>query len=366
MQRKVLIVGHTDERDVESGVHLATLSQQRAKAVAALFAKSGVPARNIYYQGAGDTLPIANNATAEGRQENQRVQIVDVPNTTELKKYLSQRTANAADFQVAVNTHARYSSRNESKNQESTSNGHKQQTSPQPPTHASRESSLPHESVHSAASTEQEGAGAVPRKPANESRQSETQNSSIYGYNFGGTPTTNTGTEIDLGEPAPSHSMFSIISTAQAGMPVHISSCLRDKPHGSTDVRNLATGEELAPRNYVPGFDNNVWASDVHGNLVAIIGATIPLDTGAPVPTPKILIYKNYSGNPHQRPSFKTNAPINVYRGAEKTLYRVFVRGPAQCIDLVVPTRQFNGNANLYYTASGLTYSARLEFAVQR
>ena len=97
LSRKVMIVGHTDEHDAMTGTDLATLSQERAKTVAKLFVDQGVPAENIYYQGAGDTLPIASNATSDGREANQRTQIVDVPTESDLQKFLARRTANPAN-----------------------------------------------------------------------------------------------------------------------------------------------------------------------------------------------------------------------------------------------------------------------------
>jgi outer membrane protein OmpA-like peptidoglycan-associated protein len=97
-QHSVLIVGHTDAQDEASGADLARLSQERAKAVAEVFAQGGVPASNIYYQGAGDALPLMSNATEEGRAANDRVQIVDVPTQGDLQLYLQRRAANPANF----------------------------------------------------------------------------------------------------------------------------------------------------------------------------------------------------------------------------------------------------------------------------
>jgi hypothetical protein len=79
-----------------------------------------------------------------------------------------------------------------------------------------------------------------------------------------------------------------------------------------------------------------------------------------------VLIYKNYHGNTHQAPSFKGEADVNVYRGTQKTVYRVFIDGPAQCLDLVVADAQFKGQGNLYYDDKGNSFLASPEFAMQR
>ncbi|HAK13519.1 MAG TPA: hypothetical protein DCM33_02900, partial [Acinetobacter radioresistens] len=51
------------------------LSQARAQAVANYLAGQGVPRTRINAQGLGASNPIASNATAEGREQNRRVEI---------------------------------------------------------------------------------------------------------------------------------------------------------------------------------------------------------------------------------------------------------------------------------------------------
>ena len=56
--KRILLVGHTD--DSGSTTENANLSERRAAAVARVFQSQGVAAANLYYQGAGETLPIAD------------------------------------------------------------------------------------------------------------------------------------------------------------------------------------------------------------------------------------------------------------------------------------------------------------------
>ncbi len=404
---QVLIVGHTDAQDANTGVDLAALSQQRARAVAEVFAENGVPSSSIYYQGAGDSLPLVSNATAEGRRENQRVQIIDVPTAADLQKYLQLRSANPNDFATSQATPAMSSDIQATQASGSFSSQitqEQQPTSAEPPppnpadplwerieekakrlaweqAHPAKQHQA-HSSTATSASPEMKSRTTIaqaesrPNGPtvehlAQQSRQMAKMGpppaaiSTYTGYDFGGAPAHRQSGAINLGEPI-THSMFSILNSAQAAAPVVLTSCMNDVPHTSTPVRNLATGEALAPRYYLAGFDNNVWASNVHGNLVAITGATVPVDAGAPVPTPKVLIYRDYHGNTKQAPNFDHLVPVNVYRGSNSTVYRLFVHGPAECIDLVVPARQFSGKANLYYVRSGSTYQAQPGFSVQR
>ena len=73
--RDVLIVGHTD--DTGTAVANQRLSEQRAQAIARIFIEQGHSPDKIYYQGAGESEPIADNATVVGRSKNRRVEVVD-------------------------------------------------------------------------------------------------------------------------------------------------------------------------------------------------------------------------------------------------------------------------------------------------
>ncbi|ROH88692.1 OmpA family protein [Stagnimonas aquatica] len=72
--RTVVIEGHTDSTGSEATNQ--RLSQQRAEAVRAYLLSQGVAANRVSAVGKGESLPVADNATAAGRQQNRRVEIV--------------------------------------------------------------------------------------------------------------------------------------------------------------------------------------------------------------------------------------------------------------------------------------------------
>jgi outer membrane protein OmpA-like peptidoglycan-associated protein len=71
---RVMIEGHTDS--VGSDSYNEELSQRRAQAVADALRIRGVSSDRYESKGLGKSFPVASNDTAEGRQQNRRVEIV--------------------------------------------------------------------------------------------------------------------------------------------------------------------------------------------------------------------------------------------------------------------------------------------------
>jgi outer membrane protein OmpA-like peptidoglycan-associated protein len=70
----VAVEGHTDS--VGSDQYNQDLSEHRAQAVRDYFVQQGIPAAAVEAHGFGKSEPIASNDTAEGRQQNRRVELV--------------------------------------------------------------------------------------------------------------------------------------------------------------------------------------------------------------------------------------------------------------------------------------------------
>ena len=72
--KMITVEGHTDS--VGSDANNQTLSQGRADSVRAFLVSKGVPAQRIRAVGRGESVPIADNKTVEGRANNRRVEII--------------------------------------------------------------------------------------------------------------------------------------------------------------------------------------------------------------------------------------------------------------------------------------------------
>jgi outer membrane protein OmpA-like peptidoglycan-associated protein len=74
---KIIVAGYTDSQGGQA--YNMELSQHRAEAVRSFLVSHGVASDRISAQGFGPSQPVADNASAEGRADNRRVEIVVQP-----------------------------------------------------------------------------------------------------------------------------------------------------------------------------------------------------------------------------------------------------------------------------------------------
>ncbi len=74
----IIIEGHTDATGTED--YNQRLSERRAQSVATQLATQTVDSRRFSVNGWGETQPIASNETADGRQQNRRVDLAIIAN----------------------------------------------------------------------------------------------------------------------------------------------------------------------------------------------------------------------------------------------------------------------------------------------
>ena len=297
--KRILLVGHTD--DTGSTTDNANLSERRAAAVARVFQSQGVAATNLYYQGAGETLPIADNHTEAGRAANRRVEIVDLTDDAAFHKFLASRRQTLAFYRA----------------------------SDTPPADA----------------------------PAAKGRKPSKGNAGFV--DFGGVPAATLTSATDFaagsadGGGAGKHAPRPIVPT-----------CSADRPRAANGVKSLATQKDLPMSDYVPGLYNTSWSDNVNGNLVGLTNVDVPRDGGAVSGKPTLLIWKNYNPKKKMPPAdFQASPDVNIYRGSHAILYRVFVGGPMKCMDVWFPYTDTgeSRNSNLFYDRQQSLYVSTFE-----
>ena len=90
-ETEVLVVGHTDATGTDA--YNQRLSELRAVAAAEFLTEQGIRPSRITTVGRGESEPVAANETAEGRQENRRVEVA-IYASEEYREELVQRHGN--------------------------------------------------------------------------------------------------------------------------------------------------------------------------------------------------------------------------------------------------------------------------------
>ncbi|HZX59488.1 MAG TPA: OmpA family protein, partial [Mucilaginibacter sp.] len=77
-QTNIFIIGHTDNSGTPD--HNVDLSLRRAVSVKEYLTSVGIDASRLNTQGKGETEPVVDNGTPDGRAQNRRVEIVILAN----------------------------------------------------------------------------------------------------------------------------------------------------------------------------------------------------------------------------------------------------------------------------------------------
>lgn len=331
---RILLIGHTD--DTGNTQKNADLSEKRARSVAQIFAQQGFDKAQIFYQGAGETLPVADNRTKEGRRQNRRVEIVDLSSDEAFNVYLQSRQPNTAFYRPKSEKNPR-------------STVEKFQKSPQSSKVAAKmadktiEKSTAEKTIAAAPSVITPKK-AMPTNPAF--------------IDFGGSVQA---TSIDIGQVKSNERAGFFIRQAEAATSI-VDNCIEDSYRQANGVKSLANGAtQYKTNDFLPGLYGTSWSDTVNGHLVAITNVAVLRDGGAPVGQPNLLVYKDYQPNKKAQPTFRNQPKVNAYQGQKGVLYRVFVEGknaPMQCIDLVLNKGAASPQSNLRYIKEGKIYQA--------
>jgi len=351
-QRKLLLVGHTD--DTGSSRLNADLSERRARAVSRFMQEHGVPAASLYFQGAGEFYPIASNDTEDGRSRNRRVEIVELSDKASFDNYLAARRPRvefyrqeksdaptvaqsgastgvtaAAATQGVPRTRAATSAKNNTagttrsadvvaKDNRNDGKGDAVATAPAPKTSAS----APAANAPASAST----------------RKAALPDSSDW-IDFGGTPLIASSDTAAIGKVEGKRPFFSLISPAYADEPPVLADCTRDRPRAANGVKSLADGKAYRTSEHIPGLYGKTWTEQVNGHQVVINRIAVLAGDGTLANLPEFKVYKNYDAarRTSAKPDVQLQPEVNTYLGSKGLLYRIFLKGQGgmQCADIV-------------------------------
>jgi outer membrane protein OmpA-like peptidoglycan-associated protein len=315
--KRILIVGHTD--DVGDSASNSVLSERRALAIGKLYAAAGFDPKQIYYQGAGETLPVADNATEKGRGLNRRVEVTDLSDEAKFHAYLESRRPNTDFYRPVDKPIAKEPSK-------SVAEIRKPAIEPRSSSEAGKTASLPNRSATQ---------GAGPRT------------TNVYqGLNFGGIPATDANSSISIGEIVTSNSTswFPFLSNAHAADLGPVRRCSSDRPRVSGDVKNLVNGSpmgEISKQKFLPQLYGRSWDQMVGGHMIVLNSVYVMRESGTTPNTTTLRVYSNYKPTANaadEKPAaVNMAAKVNTYAGKKGILYRVFASGAqgVNCIDVL-------------------------------
>lgn len=332
---RILLIGHTD--DIGNSKNNAMLSEKRSLAVAKIFKAAGVEESQLYYQGAGETLPAADNVTIEGRAKNRRVEIVDLSNEKTFNLYLQNRRAKTEFYRAAEATDVQNltevtNAKVEVKSK--TSRVALKAGKAQPKKTNVKEIAIKKTTAVSSEVVATANASATVKA-------STTKTNPSTWIDFGGAPATNQNAAINLGQMTQSKSRFSLISEAQASDLSAISSCNLDRPRETGAVKSLSSGKEYATNAHLPSLNGRSWQDTVGGHLIMLNRVAVLRDGAMLANPPELKVYTNYnaSKNRNAKPELSIEPAVNIYQGSNGLLYRIFTQGShgLQCMDVLMP-----------------------------
>jgi outer membrane protein OmpA-like peptidoglycan-associated protein len=318
---KILLIGHTD--DTGSSALNADLSERRARAVAQLFSTHGIAAENVFYQGAGETLPIADNHKDEGRSANRRVEIVDLTGAQPdiLNSYVGSRQPKYQYYRTASS-------------QDKTSSNYAAAPAKSAP--ATRAVSRP--TIAKEHATAKRVEAIASNSPEPKPGASLLNNGVADGIDFGWTEAKPASLGLQFAMLPTQNSSF-FFSSAVAGESPVSKSCTNDRPRISKSIKSVVNDQAVPVRDHLQNLYGSSWGASLNGQYLALKDVSVLKNGTAPGAKPTLIVWKDYerNGGLSGSPQLRLSPDVNAYAVKEGVLYRVFVKqaGVFDCADIL-------------------------------
>lgn len=357
--KRVLLIGHTD--DLGNSRDNAVLAERRAASVARLFRDQGIADSQVFYQGAGETFPVGDNRSEAGRAANRRVEIVEMADEGNFKKYLESRRPDYSLYRpvdsrpadprpvVATSNPPQGGTIATNPSTGAANQSNRPPNRPAPATPKPQVASSDGNSNRPATAAPVQGAGAVPVGAARSP-----------GIDFGGLPYNPLQASVRITTSAQEKPGMSFLSKAYADNTVVVADCTRDRPRAAGSVKSIRDGTVYKTNEHLPQLFGKTWAGDVNGNLVVVNRVAVLRDGGTPANLPDLKVYSQYKPPSTKKADIAEEPQVNSYLVDQGVLYRMFPRGDAglKCIDILfaVDGSKTARGGKLIYTANAGDY----------
>lgn len=331
---KIYIVGHTDATG--DARYNQRLSEKRAEFIARRFLSNGAPKEIIFFEGVGESQPIASNDTASGRAQNRRFELIDIfsdslsskavalDKVLEVSRAKKQRITNVMNDQGRLLVQQQMNDKAEAK--EETNNPIKKANK----TDVAQNTTSVH--IKDTNPLKLEGA----QFDSNRTSSQLTQNLGTY-----------------------HDDSWSLINKAHAEL-AFVDSCAVSEPRTKSEIKTLGAGEVISNTSeYLPSMIGNLWWSKVNqakaSTMVLLGPVRVNKNTYESEGEPYLAFIKNYK-SASQPIDYKYNVDAETYRGDDAVLYRVYPKGKSsiKCADFVFSTK---GDVETKY--SEIVYNSR-------
>lgn len=337
-QAKILLIGHTD--DTGSSELNAELSERRARTVARVFAEHGIAPQNVFYQGAGETLPIADNHTPEGRSANRRVEIVDLTGAEPdiLQSYASSRVPKYQYYR-AVTTQPEVSTADARATESNRAADKAKRRTVASRKHAATETQVaatPGSGSPSTASPTNQAATSSSVTAAASIRA--TQSTASDSIDFGWHEVAPAALGLQFSPASAQSSSFSFLSSAVANEAPVSKSCVNDRPRVSRAIKSVADDRAVPVRDHMQNLYGSSWGATLKGQYLALEDVSVLRNGTAPGTRPTLLVWKDIDRNGlNGSPQVRLSPDVNAYAVKGGVLYRVFVKSSAlfDCADIL-------------------------------
>lgn len=305
--QKILVIGHTD---ATGGSELnQRLSEQRARTVARLFMQEGIPEANLYFQGVGESRPIADNTSISGQAANRRVEIVEIASEDELVGYTMRKQLSLDNLRASVQTREGSTPTSDSANRDV------------PKPSYSNEAEAEPSIVKNGGTTTVVPTIIATSRPI---------------IALGGNPVSEADLTIYQPLFASSSAWKRFLPIGQAQANNAQQTCYQDNFRQSGNVKRLGDDQSVnySAEDYLPGLNQSLLVTTLDGRLIGLgpVAVTRHFES---VSTPELYVYQP---GDNQQSQYRLPVSVNVYEGDEAWLYRAFIdddQAPIDCFDLV-------------------------------
>lgn len=329
----IYVVGHTDASG--SPEFNQILSEQRALFIAGQLVELGAKPERLFYEGVGQSQPVASNETLAGRAKNRRFELHDV---------FSADTAKAVSVsQVATISNAKKQRLSNVINDTSTRVNPKVLAVAVP-----------------------KDVKAKPTVKANKVVQAKPKDP----LGLGGVHIDKFKVDVlaQLGVPKYESSLFSKAYANELPMP----SCAYAEPVVTSTLKSF-NGQKIrssSTSNSLPNLYGTMWWSKVNNTGITLGPVGIEKESMQPTKQPSFSFYLNYAGG-NVAPTYQVPVSIETYRGDNAVLVRMYAKdadSPFRCSDVVFSIKgdAVTKTTGLIYADNGQLFGREMQLSLVR